>query len=126
MPLTDVSRDSWIKDISALLNISPSASLNLHSTLKNLACHLILEQYFQDPDRDFFEINVAPYGMATLVRTDEGWDIKDFRLYPSFLATLEETLRCKESNLYRESSERVYKSLSRKLNQFSYGYDSDN
>lgn len=122
MPITDTSRDSWIRDVGALLNLSQSACLMLHSTLKNLSCHLILEQYFEDPNRDSFEINIAPYGTATLVKTEDGWDVEDFKFFPSFLSTLNETMRCKESNLFREGSEVVYKALSKKLQQFSYGY----
>ena len=119
MPIADQSRDDWARSIAALLDTSITTGQELHSLLRNIACHYIFEQHVDDRSRDVFDINIAPVGEAKIKHHDDGsWTIESFKFSPSFIATANETLRVHESNLYREQYEASARMIKRRLQQF--------
>ena len=117
----DISRTAWVDDITALFGTNIQVGIDFHALLKNLACHYILEQYKENPDRTEFDINVAPYGMSKLVKKDNSFIVEKFEVYPAFKATLINTIKTGESNLYREQYKRVLRTLRCQLNKYSEG-----
>ena len=120
MPLRDEQRGDWIADIRAILDVNQKVAYDLHSLLCNHICHNILEQLLSNPDQEEFVIPLAPLGSATLYRKEDGsWDIKDLVAGKSFSAAVNETLRCKESRLYRDAYDRAYSTLTASLKRFA-------
>ena len=121
MAIVDVSQKAWAEDITAILGTHKQIGIDLHVLLKNLACHYILEQLIEDPNKKVFDINIAPYGMGKLVIDGDKIEITDIKLYPAFLSTLINTIKTRESNLYRQQYQEVFNVLKRQLKNFSEG-----
>lgn len=119
--VTDYSQQAWVKDVTSVLGTHKQIGIDLHVFLKNLACHYILEQYKEDPERTEFDINIAPYGMAKLVRNGDDFEIKDIQIYPAFRKTLINTIKTGESNLYREEYKATFQVIKHQLETFSNG-----
>ena len=120
MPLRDEQRGDWVSDIKALLDVNQKVAYDLHSLLCNIVCHRILEQVIQDDKCEEFIIPLAPIGQATLYKNNEGrWDLKDVIIGNSFDKACNETLRCKESRLYRDIYDRAYSQLVKNLKRFA-------
>lgn len=123
--VTDYSQQAWVRDITAVLGTHKQIGVDLHVFLKNLACHYILEQYKEDPTRTEFDINIAPYGMAKLVRNGDDFTIKDIEIYPAFKKTLINTIKTGESNLYRQEYKATFQAIKNQLEAFSKGGNTD-
>lgn len=106
MAVRDGYRDEWCSDIAAILNTSTSVATSLWTVLKNIECHRILEQYLSEDTQDTFEFIVAPIGKIKMKRNGKEWSLIDVELAESFKKTLNENIRCRESNLYRELYDR--------------------
>lgn len=102
-------------------NRSSEVGLMFWNLLKDYECHKILEQYMQDKSRTEFEVTLAPVGSATLKLTDGEWELTNFKMSDSFKRTLNETLRCGESNLFRELSEKNMTRLNNYLEKYAGG-----
>lgn len=123
--VTDYSQKAWVQDVTSVLGTHKQIGIDLHVFLKNLACHYILEQYKEDPTRTEFDINVAPYGMAKLVKVGDDFEIKNIEIYPAFKRTLINTIKTGESNLYREEYKATFNVIKSQLEAFSEGGNVD-
>lgn len=119
--IADNERAAWCTDVAALFGSTYDRMIPLWTLLKNYHCHYALEQLLANGNDSEFDMIVAPLGRITLFKTDDGWDIKLKEISPSFLASLNETIRCKESNLYREQREEVVTTLKNRLEKFANG-----
>lgn len=120
MPIRDTYRGDWIGDVRALLDVNQKVAYDLHSLLCNIICHRVLEQLIEQPNCTEFHIPLAPIGEATLCKNSEGlWTLSKLSLGPSFEKALNETIRCKESRLYRDQYDRAYDQLVKNLKRFA-------
>lgn len=120
MALRDEKRGDWVSDVKAILNVNQKVAYDLHSFLCNIVCHRILEQVIEDPTTKEFRIPLAPIGDVTLCLDDAGeWYVKDICVGNSFDKAAKETLRCKESRLYRDLYDRAYNQLTKNLKRFA-------
>lgn len=119
MSFYDVTKDQWATDLAAVLNCSVPVTTDLFNLMKNLACHYIYEQHVNDRNKDTFVVPLPPVGTLTLKHNEDNtWEIVNAVFSPLFTACANETLRCHESNLYRDQSEIAIKNIKRRLQQF--------
>ena len=119
MPANDSLTSQWSTDISQLLGIGFDSGLQFWNLLKNLECHKILEQHFNDKSRKEFDVLVAPIGVISIKKIDDKWKVTNFEISSSFEKCLNETLRCEESNLYRELYDRNLIRLGKCLDKYT-------
>lgn len=120
MPKRDSYRGQWTNDVMVLLNVNQKVAYDLHSLLCNIICHSALEQLLEDPEAKEFDLPVAPLGNIRLQKQEDGsWQVASLSLGNSFESALNETLRCKESRLYRDQYDRAYNNLVYSLKRFA-------
>ena len=121
MTILDIprSREQWASDFSSIINSSTALGTDLYNLLRNLACHYIFEQHADDRNRDTFEVPIPPLGVVTLKHNENNtWSLIKVDFSQSFVLCANETLRCHESNLYRDQSEATTRNIKRRLQQF--------
>lgn len=119
MAVRDNHRGDWISDVRAILDVNQKVAYDLHSMLCNIICHRVLEQLIQDSDCKEFTIPLAPIGKATIRKSENEWKIVSVDMGDSFTKAINETLRCKESRLYRDEYDRAYDQLVKNLKRFA-------
>lgn len=97
----NITKD-WITDMSKLLDTSFINCQRFWELLKNYECHVALEQYLEDKEREFYDFAVPPLGSITLKRSGKEWQVHELHLSTNFINSLNESLRVRESNLHRE------------------------
>ena len=120
MAIRDAHRGDWISDVRAILDVNQKVAYDLHSMMCNIICHRVLEQLIENPDSNKFVIPLAPLGEAVIEKEDSGeWSLTSVDLGDSFKKAINETLRCKESRLYRDQYDRAYDQLIKNLKRFA-------
>lgn len=113
-------KETWCKDMAALTGNNVSNLSDLFILIKNLMCHYVYEQLRENPNLKEFIIPVVPLGMVKLKYNENNdnygsWSIECGPIDANTSATLNEMMRCKEDNLYRQQSQILGKSLNKIL-----------
>lgn len=119
MPYIDRYKSEWSADLAATLNIRKDCCMQLWNLIKNIECHKVLEQLLSNKSQSEFKLTVPPLGLVTITCNEGRWIIKEVDMSQSFVDSLNETLRCKESNLYRELYDRNMLRIGKYLQQYT-------
>lgn len=116
------SQDQFMKDMTAVLNLSDYKALMIHTAMKNIICHSITEQRLQG-QRDEYRINLSPLGFVTLYKDDnDNWNLKDFEIDNAFQKTLNQSIKSGESLLYQQNKDWITTLVQNQVNTLSEDY----
>lgn len=119
------ARSMWIEDLQVLLDVSNKSAQLLYSFLIKYIGHTVFEQLLEDSNKDTFDINIAPIGVAELKlqHNDDGYNISlsNIRFDPNFTSHIINTIECKESGLFNMEYSEQLRNIINRLEEFKEG-----